>query len=473
MTMNNYPGKQFNNTFRGCEPSDYNACVGVNGYPDYTEYANGFSDAALHLIDAAIEFEKMDELIYPICFNMRHSFELRLKQFTFALSKIRDQINLDDFNDTKLHDLSEIWCYYKKKASEVDGRIVEKLAELEPIVSDFSEVDPTGQTFRYPYCAEKKAKKKHLKEVAIINVKHLKDVFSKLRNDLQEVHDLNQSLSKEYRTGTYTKKLSRYDLVNIAKKLPAHRRWQDSLPMCLEVKQRIREEYDISSGEFGKAKSLIELNYELAAEIGIELPLKVSKTRDWIEVNKAYVIASRGEWNSSVRSTCILASSDIAIGEVINLVQDLAEATRYCLEHISIEAFIDIASVYEYGRYTSYCEDYTSYFNGEKNIAKAHYLAPDERFEYIRNLLKKNNFKRYIFRGLKMLKQRTILVELGYELPTYDVYEIVSGAFAQIVVKKDGVILERSPLCLTGSEKHKKKRREIDDRYLTKSISMG
>ncbi|WP_053979626.1 hypothetical protein [Marinagarivorans algicola] len=87
---------QFNNIFRGCEPTEYNACVGKNGDPSYAEYANGFCDAALHLIDAAIERTAMDEQIYPICFNMRHAIELRLKQYVFALKSIRNNVNLDD-----------------------------------------------------------------------------------------------------------------------------------------------------------------------------------------------------------------------------------------------------------------------------------------------------------------------------------------------------------------------------------------
>ncbi len=87
---------QFNNTFRGCEPTEYNTCVGKNGDPSYAEYANGFCDAALHLIDAAIERKAMDEQIYPICFSMRHAIELRLKQYVFALKSIRGDVNLDD-----------------------------------------------------------------------------------------------------------------------------------------------------------------------------------------------------------------------------------------------------------------------------------------------------------------------------------------------------------------------------------------
>ena len=68
--------------FRGGEPSWANACVGENGQPGYYEYSKGYSRAANILLEAvrkSKDSELCDELIYPICFNMRHSVELRFK----------------------------------------------------------------------------------------------------------------------------------------------------------------------------------------------------------------------------------------------------------------------------------------------------------------------------------------------------------------------------------------------------------
>lgn len=74
---------QKNNTFRGAAPSWANACVGNNGNPSYVEYSNGFSKAANLLIDQVLNDRGIhlytDDFVYPICFNMRHSVELRLK----------------------------------------------------------------------------------------------------------------------------------------------------------------------------------------------------------------------------------------------------------------------------------------------------------------------------------------------------------------------------------------------------------
>ncbi|MBC3957179.1 hypothetical protein [Pseudomonas triticifolii] len=72
-----------NSTFCGADPTWANACVGNNGQPGYSDYEQGFSAGANLLIEQVILGEgltlSVDSLIYPVCFNMRHSVELRLK----------------------------------------------------------------------------------------------------------------------------------------------------------------------------------------------------------------------------------------------------------------------------------------------------------------------------------------------------------------------------------------------------------
>lgn len=80
-----------NATFREGEPYFANACVGNNGEPDYYHYAKGYSSAANLLIKQTLEDNSpypVDTFIYPICFNMRHSVELRLKGAVESLTNI-------------------------------------------------------------------------------------------------------------------------------------------------------------------------------------------------------------------------------------------------------------------------------------------------------------------------------------------------------------------------------------------------
>jgi hypothetical protein len=69
-----------NNTFCGAKPTWANACVGNNGNPNYWTYTKGFPQAANLMIKAVLLDRgrqlSVDEYIYPVCFNMRHSVEL-------------------------------------------------------------------------------------------------------------------------------------------------------------------------------------------------------------------------------------------------------------------------------------------------------------------------------------------------------------------------------------------------------------
>ncbi|WP_288689012.1 hypothetical protein [uncultured Acinetobacter sp.] len=95
-----------NKTFTGSGPTWANACVGDNGQPNYIEYSKGYSKAANLLLNYILNSkgEQIDHLIYPICFNMRHSIELRLKG---AIEEIRllahiKKIDLPCFNLIRL-----------------------------------------------------------------------------------------------------------------------------------------------------------------------------------------------------------------------------------------------------------------------------------------------------------------------------------------------------------------------------------
>lgn len=101
----------WNATFRGAEPSWANACVGNNGSPGYREYAEGFSDAANMLLAHVLDNEErsnVDILVYPICFNIRHAVELRLKHAIIKIkhlyevkkiNKVFDLVTIHDINN--------------------------------------------------------------------------------------------------------------------------------------------------------------------------------------------------------------------------------------------------------------------------------------------------------------------------------------------------------------------------------------
>ncbi len=264
---------QSNKTFCGGEPFWANACVGNNGSPDYWDYAKGFSQAANLLIDTVLLDRSMkhsvDEFVYPVCFNMRHSVELRLKgaiSELMSIEKIRGRtLNFDLIGS---HNIGNIWQFFAEKSILIDDRYVSINAQLETVIVDIAKIDATGQTFRYPLDTESK---KHLTDVSIINFVNLKRCFSALETGLDELHRLNKYLREEYPLGTLTKKLSRKNIFEIASKLPNRSTWHEE-PFG-SVKNSLKEQFKIGSGELSESIKLIERNFELAPMIGMSVAL--------------------------------------------------------------------------------------------------------------------------------------------------------------------------------------------------------
>jgi hypothetical protein len=255
-----------NATFRGCEPTWANACVGENGYPQIYEYASGFASAANLLLDQVISNEGaalyVDGFIYPICFNMRHSVELFLKSAAASLgelARVRGSA-IPKFDMAGSHDLGKIWNYVKKNARSFDQRYHAVIRSLDPYVVDVASVDSTGQVFRYPFDTENK---KHLTEISVVNVLVLKKRWSQLEKHLEELSSLCNRLITEYGWGAFTANISRIQLAEIAAALPVRADWRTN---AFEVgKEKILKKFKLSGREFSKALIIIQDRRELAS----------------------------------------------------------------------------------------------------------------------------------------------------------------------------------------------------------------
>lgn len=261
-----------NQTFRGAEPSWANACVGENGAPSYVEYARGFSKAANILIKAVLEDRSIhyttDEFVYPICFNMRHSIELRLKGAITALQKLaalKEQCLLFNIKDT--HDLNKLWLFFKKESISIDDRFHSIVTELNQTIMDIAEVDPTGQTFRYPFNTKSL---KHLADVSLINFTVLLRNFTDLEKSLDKLLAVYEWLIEEY-NHSGLRKIQRNVIYAIAHDLPNRAHWKNK--DFNDTKIRIREKYSLSSNQLTKVINYIQENHALSKLVGIEKPL--------------------------------------------------------------------------------------------------------------------------------------------------------------------------------------------------------
>lgn len=261
--------------FRGSEPCRLNACVGDNGCVNYFEYAEGFSLAANALLDKVIEGDGIrtspDYFIYPICFNMRHSIELRLKGAIEELVKVAESVNKtltherysitnqeDKLNIIYVHNIKAIWGFFKKNALEVDERYKFILDDLEVHILDIAEIDPTGQTFRYPIS---KQSKKHLVDVGgVISCQILKTEFEKLHENLDVLFHFTRELLEEYQLSSVSDGISRLTLYLIAREFSSVKSSED----FKNTKIAARKKFCLSNKKLESALKRITQHYEFA-----------------------------------------------------------------------------------------------------------------------------------------------------------------------------------------------------------------
>lgn len=413
----NYSGKKFNDTFRGDVPTQYNACVGDNGSPSYREYADGFADAAILLIEKSLTTLNIDEQIYPICFNMRHSVELRLKHQIAQLKLIRDEISLDDFDDAGSHDIGNIWAYFKAKSEAVDKRFKPVIDVIDGYINDIAEIDPTGQTFRYPLSNDSV---KHLVNVSIINVVRLRDRFKVLREQLEELHYLSDTLIREYQQGTYTQRLSRVDVAEIAEKLPVFSEWRDD--SFKDIKKELKAYYGIGSKELSEAIDLIKKHYEFSLNIGLKVELNKC---DYDDLNVFFNCLLRSHpLEGYLGGPRVVNMADIMDDVLAKMYVDKKndlDSIGDCKNRIDIDALIEIFALYEFGRYLDYSESFMTMYEYEQSL-KQNYLRSEQEFNSaILHYVHKKNAYEFIAKSLMFLGQADLVEKLdaGYKLSDY------------------------------------------------------
>ena len=404
--MKLHPGQ--NPTFRGAQPSWGNACVGDNGAPGYWEYSKGFSSGANQLIDQIVytedEDNQVDHLIYPICFCMRHSVELRLKG---AIQKLQDieklRGNRFEVDLEKSHDIGSIWRALSERGSAVDDLYRILFGKAEPLVLDIALIDATGQTFRYPLSAESN---KHLTDVTTINVVHLQRRFRALEEFLDELYLLGMYLFDEYARGTFTRNLSRRDICGIARLLPPRYEWkQDRFG---EVRTMIRSKYGLSATEFSRAVNLICENYEFALEIELELPVLGISEDDLVLCFQALE-----QLHGSNAESLEKSDGGLDVDEFVEVTRRSDENKKNAMDllrpKLSLEFVAGIRALFYFGYSRIYSEDYVHEFREQLAALGAEVAeAPKALESLLLHVLRKTSSKRSLLESLYFLGATSI-----------------------------------------------------------------
>lgn len=425
-----------NSTFRDADPIDFNACVGNNGVVNYLTYAKGFSNAANLILDQVIQTNgnNVDSFIYPICFNMRHSIELRLKSAIEEISILAHikSLKLNDFNLAGSHDIGNIWGYFETNSENLDHRYKKINDIIKTTILDIAEIDPTGQTFRYPFDTENK---KHLTEQRLINCLILKSAFLELERNLDNLDYLNKMLIEEYKIGSYVGKLSRSQIFNLVAKIPAQEKW------CTDLnKTAIKAQYNLSSNkELIKVLNFIQNNYEISSKIGVKKDLIALPDDLILEICSAWVSFFHTDLDSlNMQGSLLINESDLfkppKFGEILEYFEQKKLVNNTFQQKINLDLVADLWSLFylsrdHYNYSESYLWLYESYLVEIKNESSLL-----DAFDHV---FFKTNFLRKIIRSLFFLQQIELAEKIVSTLSLEKMFpELISKARNRTLFQK-------------------------------------
>ncbi|MDE1332300.1 hypothetical protein [Vibrio aestuarianus] len=401
-----------NKTFTGAEPTWANACVGDNGNPSYVEYAMGFSKAANLLIEQVLHDNikhAVDEFVYPVCFNMRHSVELRLKGAIEELQKLTSIAGKTLYFDLSgSHDIGKIWQFFKTESETFDSRYETINESIAPVILDIAAVDATGQTFRYPVSVESQ---KHLVEVKLINFRLLKQSFNKLEEHLDTLHSLNKFLVTEYQYRSFTKKLSRAKLFTITNKLPKYEEWKD--PRFDIIKNIIKSDFGISSNDLSKAIDIIKKHFELAPKIGIHNNLHGVDRDDLFLFVKHWLTLHDDAKEKTLAGPTISSSGSIEVFD--HLIKSREIKTKIwddASNWLTAEKLAGFQSLFYFARDLDFSEQYTLIYNQMLRIANVDIKQERDFKQSFMDLLDKTNYFNNTLQSLYFLRYEELAQDL-------------------------------------------------------------
>ena len=384
-----------NSTFDTDDDFQFNACVGNNGWVDHSTYSDGFDEAVTVLCQAVLSGGTADTLIYPIVFCARHRIELFIKSQLRKVGRIRKGISISDEKIIKTHDLAILWGLLENITEQCDSRYAELVSSCRPIVMDFFEMDPNGETFRYPYS---QSGVKHLTDQSIIGLRRFTVAYAGLTDLMESIEMLSDRLYSEYATNTYTKALSRSDLEKIAKELPPRSTWAASNKSFDVLKAKIIARHSLGTRQYSEALNIIQGHREFSQYIGIDNTISHCDPKKLRELFKL-------RFNLNEHSGSFQDSFKLEYNEANKQYLDFLN------DRLSDEELATIMALNELGSSVGYySEHYDAMYVDHLSDIQNHKLS---QIIYIKG---KGAIEDRVCTALKILRQENILINVGLSI---------------------------------------------------------
>lgn len=396
-----------NSTFRGGEPFWSNACVGDNGDPGYEEYARGFSAAANVLLEKVINADRwvsVDELIYPICFNMRHSVELRIKQAYKVVEQIGiiKNINAPDYKMN--HDIGSLWSGFKEYAYSIDNCYLDLINKMNQTILDVADIDPNGETFRYP---ADRNKNKHLTAIGIINCHILYREFKELERNFDAFVWLNDGVLEEYRLRCFTAKSTRRAISEISNSIGALRRAgldDESL-----LKRKVCESHSMSGKEYTRVVNLIKENYQFSAAAGYEKEILGITSDQLVSLLKKWKSVNHGAEPDMLDG---FSNIGLLIREQFDVEDKSSTVFQGLIDEITPEYLAGMHAAFYFARMLRFSEYYVSEYECLLAGIKANFDNKDVVKSEFLHVFTKSNFYEYVERTLVFIGREDIIKDI-------------------------------------------------------------
>lgn len=389
--------------FEPIQGSTWNACVGRQG--DEESYIDGYIQASLLLTSSILKYEmyaSRDTLVLPIMYNARHAIELVLKYVTTELSKTKPIQG-----PKKTHNINNL--LEKLEKIVIPDKVVrDNLSFLRPFVSSLSQIDKDGQSFRFRHGIDDST---NLTNLSTINYRLLLNSLEKLQKIVKTLRIQIVRFSEESKLGTHTNKLSRNDLITIAKMLPKYELWKST--EFAEAKEKICAEYGLSKTQFLKAIDLITSRRLFSKLTGNErklIYLTEEKAKYMLDLWKEQNGPTSCSKTSPPEAKIILNTSN----DFLQLLQDeLSKPPSNILSLIktnfSIKEFAEAQVLYYLARNNEYVELYEDEIEQTIN-----HLNKDEMFSVqIYHIMNKTNFEEYFIKGLEQVGSLSLAAALS------------------------------------------------------------
>jgi hypothetical protein len=235
--------------FRRHSNSTWNACIGVQGDEEY--YLDGYIDAAMELVAAVIDktmLGKRDTLVLPILFNARHAVELVLK---FATDRLVGAGLISSIG-RRNHDINGYWERLNAAALG-DEKLNKEILALRPFVDSLSRIDSDGQELRYHL---NRFDDPSLEDYSLANLEIIRTSLSELSEIISVLKNRVICFVVERRSGLFTKRCSRRDLLTIAQTIPRRESWSNAL--FDKQKAIVKARFNLTNRQFSEALNVIQ-----------------------------------------------------------------------------------------------------------------------------------------------------------------------------------------------------------------------